>query len=40
MAKFYGYENAVETEHWRVLSRIKALVDPACLMNPGALGLR
>lgn len=40
LGKYYLYERSREPAAWKMLEQVKALVDPAGLMNPGALRLR
>jgi FAD/FMN-containing dehydrogenase len=37
LGKFYLYDRALKPETWAMLQKIKSLLDPARLMNPGAL---
>ncbi|GMU68662.1 MAG: hypothetical protein AMXMBFR37_09940 [Steroidobacteraceae bacterium] len=39
LGKYYRYERSRESAAWQMLERVKALVDPDGLMNPGALRL-
>ena len=39
LGKYYLYERSREPAAWKMLGQVKALVDPARLMNPGALRL-
>jgi FAD/FMN-containing dehydrogenase len=39
LGKFYLYDRSREPAAWEMLKRVKALVDPQGLMNPGALKL-
>lgn len=40
LGKYYLYERSREPAAWKMLERVKALVDPDGLMNPGALRLK
>ncbi|MBM3515286.1 MAG: FAD-binding oxidoreductase [Alphaproteobacteria bacterium] len=39
LGKFYLYDRALKPETWALLQKIKSLLDPARVMNPGALKL-
>lgn len=39
LGKFYLYDKALKSETWALLQKIKSIVDPARIMNPGALKL-
>jgi FAD/FMN-containing dehydrogenase len=39
VAKFYRYQDSLESESWRLLSEIKDVLDPQRRLNPGNLGL-
>ena len=39
LGKFYRYDQSRKPEAWDMLKKIKAMVDPNGLMNPGALKL-
>lgn len=39
IGKAYPYQPTLQAEAWQLLTRIKALLDPAQLINPGSLGL-
>ena len=37
LGKFYLYDRALKPETWALLQKVKSLVDPARLLNPGAM---
>jgi FAD/FMN-containing dehydrogenase len=39
LGRFYPYREALAPEAFELLSRIKRVVDPDNLVNPGVLGL-
>jgi FAD/FMN-containing dehydrogenase len=39
LGKFYHYDKALKPEAWALLQKMKSLVDPARVVNPGALKL-
>lgn len=39
IGKAYPYKDGLLAEPWRVVEAVKRAVDPACRVNPGALGL-
>jgi FAD/FMN-containing dehydrogenase len=39
LGKFYLYDRALKPETWALLQKVKSLLDPARVMNPGALKL-
>ena len=39
LGKFYHYDKALKPEAWALLQKMKSVVDPAHIVNPGALKL-
>jgi FAD/FMN-containing dehydrogenase len=39
LGKFYHYDKALKPEAWALLQKMKSVVDPARVVNPGALKL-